>query len=89
LIERPLFLAGTPDGVVRLFEMDVLSEGLKVVRLEGAFFFNAEFSGEGRKIMRIHLSALQASDAFVVRVPGLAAGATLLRASGADSFTNF
>ncbi|HUJ93330.1 MAG TPA: hypothetical protein VLW46_00040, partial [Candidatus Bathyarchaeia archaeon] len=43
LIARPAFLAETPDsGDAR--KMDVLSEVLKVVKLEGALFFNGEFS---------------------------------------------
>src|SRR5215470_8397073 len=37
---------------------------------------------KGRKIVRIHLSALRASRPLVCQVPGLAAGATLLRPSG-------
>src|SRR5262245_13363987 len=43
LIDRPVFLARTPnlgEGI----RMDVLSEVLRVVRLEGALFFNAEFT---------------------------------------------
>jgi AraC-like DNA-binding protein len=47
LIDRPVFLALTPNQEPISQEtnkMDVLSEVLRVVRLEGALFFNAEFS---------------------------------------------
>ena len=44
LTDRPVFLAQTPSSVRLLINMDVLSEVLRVVRLEGALFFNAEFS---------------------------------------------
>jgi hypothetical protein len=43
LIVRPVCLAQTPNSM-RLIKMDVLSEVLRVVRLEGALFFNGEFS---------------------------------------------
>src|SRR5262245_47170246 len=43
LIQRLVFLAQTPD-VLRRTRMDVLSEVLRAVRLEGALFFNGEFS---------------------------------------------
>src|SRR6266478_8807748 len=43
LIVCPVCLAQTPNSV-RLTKMDVLSEVLRVVRLEGALFFNGEFS---------------------------------------------
>jgi AraC-like DNA-binding protein len=42
LIDRPLFLPKMLSTVRH--DMDVLSEVLRVVRLEGAMFFNAEFS---------------------------------------------
>ena len=42
LIERPVFLARPPN--FEDIKMDVLSEVLRVVKLEGALFFNAEFS---------------------------------------------
>jgi len=43
LIDRPVFLAQTPS-FSQTTKMDVLSEVLRVVRLKGALFFNAEFS---------------------------------------------
>ena len=43
MIERPVFLTETPSSA-KAIRMDVLSEVLRVVRLEGALFFNAEFS---------------------------------------------
>jgi AraC-like DNA-binding protein len=42
LIERPVFLARPPKP--EALQMDVLSEVLRVVKLEGALFFNAEFT---------------------------------------------
>src|SRR5262249_2212512 len=43
LINRPAFLTDPPASAT-LRNVDVLSEVLKVVRLEGALFFNGEFS---------------------------------------------
>ncbi len=43
LIQRPIFLAETPVSWI-LSPMDVLSEVLRAVKMEGAFFFNGEFS---------------------------------------------
>ena len=43
MIDRPTFLPQTPISVM-LLAMDVLSEVLSTVSLEGALFFNAEFS---------------------------------------------
>jgi AraC-like DNA-binding protein len=42
LIDRPVFLAETPN--LGGYTMDALSEVLKVVRLEGALYFHGEFS---------------------------------------------
>ena len=47
MIQRPAFLARTPSSVSlmgRVMGMDVLSEVLRAVKLEGALFFNGEFS---------------------------------------------
>jgi AraC-like DNA-binding protein len=43
LTDRPVFLAPTPE-IEAFMKVDVLSEVLRVIRLEGALFFNAEFS---------------------------------------------
>jgi Cupin len=44
LIDRPEYLIGRPAAQETLAEMDALSELLRVVKLTGAMFFNAQCS---------------------------------------------
>jgi len=43
LVRRPVYLAETPK-LQRGARMEILSEVLKAVKLDGAMFYNAEFS---------------------------------------------